>query len=569
MIRAEFRGKILEFPDGTPVEVINKTVKTLATQDEVIKRDGQLPPHMLAPGMEVQPTSQSGAQPVQPERPQSVSQRLAQPAPIQQDRTAPQNVVQHSTSTPSGGAKAILPRLMGQSDGASLGEAGAAVGADLLSLPGRAISSGIKAVVPGGEGSIVENMADTEGSNFGDRMIRSPGLAASVLAAPLTGGASLGALAANATIGAAGTQLSNIGKEEGVNVGEFVAEAALGTFLPKAITKGVSMGAGAIPKFALNRSVKKLMAEAKPTGAMRAKGFKPDILRKHEVGGTLIEASETVGQKLAEARAGLQRSVDELSKSGELPKIDLITQIDDLVSGSAKDITDSGAKDVLNVANELKGLIKTKAIDGNLNIAEAIDIKRSIGGMRKWGDRGDKLSDAADTFLGKVYDRLKFETNNIASRSGKDIAGYNQTMHELLPIESTLNKKLLSVVDEMDEGIVSKVKDIISKNPMLEVAGSVVVFPGAVTALKLGAAGAEGGSVKVIELIARRPDVIKWAKTLGTTNEGAANLILEAATKGIPLRQLFIEKSTSQPTSTTVSKPYYESDLDIDQYYVE
>lgn len=259
----------------------------------------------------------------------------AAPAPADAPVANPGNTKPEITN----GLEAAFPRTSkAQSLGGKLG--GATL--DVLSLPGRTIAASTDhpiapfayagadyspkdgeegSFTPQGGRQFANSLGDTKGGSIPGRIVRDPGLAASLLAAPLTGGVSLaglGGLAARSALtGAASVaahQGDNILDGKGFQPKQALAEEALNVAIPVLGAKiaGPLKSAG----------VKIYNSVLKPSGRTIKAGFAPskaEVLKGTEA---LLESGHTSKGGLAAANQSVEDRIDELAGQIE----DIITQ---------------------------------------------------------------------------------------------------------------------------------------------------------------------------------------------------------------------------------------------------
>lgn len=230
-------------------------------------------------------------------------------------------------------ASAFLPRTAkAVAEDKSYGNQAGSAGLDLLSLVGRALMTekgreGAKGnkfrqmlgkeEAPQSDFDWRESLADTQGKGFVDKVVRDPGMAAALMAAPFTAGLSslpvYGRLAAQgAAAGAASAgahQAENVIQGEGVKAGQAAGEIALNALIPMA----GKWGSGLLKK----AGTKILHSVIKPEKAVQKAGFsRPGdpmhgsrAILEADRGGTLKSSLEQVENRIEELENAVEEAV--------------------------------------------------------------------------------------------------------------------------------------------------------------------------------------------------------------------------------------------------------------------
>jgi len=452
-------------------------------------------------------------------------------------------------------ARALAPRVYAARDqGAGIKQELSALGADMLSLPGRMLASTPDAIgSDDAGGAMVRGMTQTKGEGVIGNIVRSPAMGAAVAAAPFTGGASLGALAGASAAGAAGTQLENVGEGREFSATEAFVETGLGIAggkaaqlafkgLGKAVSKGMDWVNEGATRIGKNRSYVIAFKEAKPTETMRRNGFKLETLRKHDIGGDLAHAQGKASSKVAEATSRLESVLDDAAKKGgESAKID----VNDLINTiKAEPAWKHVHKDVIE--KQIRPLIDNIAPDGKMDVVQSTQLKRAIGELRDWGASQKDLS-AKDRLLGRIYDKVRDATNQTAESLGGDVRSINRELNELIPVENVLTRRVEAAIDETAVGAMAKLKKM-AKEALdpggitggLVAAGAVTagVPAGAVIGGKLAYNLSRMGLDKLAKKVAENGQVVVFAKKLGIPKSKAAEIFTYALLTGRNIKEV-------------------------------
>lgn len=224
---------------------------------------------------------------------------------------------------------AFMPRTTKAGrEGAGLGKKALAIGNDLLSLPGRLADSkggavpnygglGVTAppIAPRPEDvqAHLNDMADTQGKGFVSGAIRSPGTAAAILAAPLTGGVSLGGIGGAALRGGL-TGLASAAAHQGDNVLEGQGVSPLGAGAEVALNAAIpAIGTWAAPYVKLAGS-KIFNSVIKPTKQALRAGYNTEKFLDTGLGGSLKNSYEAVEAKLDDLAAQIEDIITQKSR---------------------------------------------------------------------------------------------------------------------------------------------------------------------------------------------------------------------------------------------------------------
>lgn len=166
-------------------------------------------------------------------------------------------------------------------------------------------------------------------------------------------------------------------------------------------------------------------------------GFKIENVAKYDVGGSLEQISQKTHNKIEELGRQLTTVIQ-----GSDSKINLPTLIDKLEA----DMTKNGTR-TFGMNTKLAGALKffrdeigAVTEDGNVSIADAQQIKRSVGKLGAWqyGAR-DPESTAIETVANNLYTKLKNEIEKVSPTEIRDI---NRQMSELIPIENAVIRRI-------------------------------------------------------------------------------------------------------------------------------
>lgn len=239
-------------------------------------------------------------------------------------------------------------------------------------------------------------------------------------------------------LGRAGVSAAGGGAVEAVQSGKIDGEtltaALINGLIPiggEAISAGARTVLGGTAKTIENSLVKPIKADLED-------GFKSENIFKYNLGGTLRQTAEKT-QKLIEDEAAKLKSI--VKASGE--KVNL-SEIADAVE---KEILDSKSKTFWeNPAMKSALAHMRSAIDqgpgknGIVDLAEALDVKRSVGRAGAWVyGMADPESTARQAVANKLYNKLKVA---LEEKGGPEIKAINKKLSELIPIEHAIIRRI-------------------------------------------------------------------------------------------------------------------------------
>lgn len=361
-------------------------------------------------------------------------------------------------------------------------------GLDLLTLPGRTLASLSELA----SGNFNESMKDTKGERFLGKVLRSPSTAAMTVAAPFTAGASLLGLAQMGAAGALGTQLENVSESEApdlyksseeASLPEFAGETGLnivggkvGQLAGQYVVKPALSTLGKIGKSAWENSLLKYI---NPTENQTIAGVKKSVLSKYGLGGRPDKALEQIN-KTIQSNAEDMNTVLGIGRES----FDIRPVTDKTLDSFLKE-NPGFNKELTRLSQKLK--IKSDEFTG-ATLKPVNDFRRVVADYAEfYRNSNSPEKEAAVKFLDRLNGELKESIQrNMVPESAEIFSKTNETISDLLPIQSALEKRLTG---DKPFGFWNSTKELFGKatSPFNLGAEALLhtVAPGAPTALRV------------------------------------------------------------------------------------
>lgn len=197
----------------------------------------------------------------------------------------------------------------------------------------------------------------------------------------------------------------------------------------------------------------------KPTKADLADGFSTQNVFKYDLGGSLQQTAQKTNDKITELTTQLNTAI-----KGSDKKVNVSGLLNQVKNTLEKDKGKTfGANTKLDYAvNFFRDELKQITQNGSVSLAEAQQMKRSVGKMGAWyyGAR-DPESNAIETVANHLYTKLRLAIENTSPR---EVAEINNQLSELIPIENAIIRR----VPIAERGNVFGLSDIVSALPAVE-----------------------------------------------------------------------------------------------------
>lgn len=233
-------------------------------------------------------------------------------------------------------------------------------------------------------------------------------------------------------VGLEAASTAGVSKAQGASEEEVRNNAIMGGAVP--IVGSVLNKAGKV----LNAASKKIeFSQIKPTAKDISDGFKVDNVFKYNLGGSLQETAEKTHSRITGLADQLKQAI-----GASNAKLNLSTILDDVQKdlGGAKSATFGQNTKLQNAINFLREEIGVVAKDGVVDLADAQQVKRSVGKLGAW-QFGVKDPDATalETVANKMYTKLRLAIEKAAP---DDVAAINKELSDLIPIENALIRRI-------------------------------------------------------------------------------------------------------------------------------
>ena len=207
----------------------------------------------------------------------------------------------------------------------------------------------------------------------------------------------------------------------------------------------------------LSRKIENVLV--KPTQTDLKGGFKANTIFKYNLGGTLKQTAEKTHSLISSLSNELKSNL--AAQKTKIPVGQLLSETRKELVGNKVSTFGSNLA-IRNAFNKFQKELKLISKNGVVDIADAQQLKRSVGKLGAWlrGAR-DPESNATEKVANTLYTKLRIAIEN---KSPKEVASINAKLSELIPVENAVTRRLT----------------VAERNSLLSLGDIVAAVPGAV-----------------------------------------------------------------------------------------